>query len=254
VAPAISIVIPAYNREKYVGDAVKSVLAQTYKDFELIVWDDGSTDGTLRVAREAAGDDPRARVVAGEHGGNVAALRGPIGMSSGQYIGWVDSDDLLAPTALEETSAVLDARPEVGMVYTSYYAISEDGKVRGLGKRCQIPFSKDRMLIDFMTFHFRLIRRSIYDAVGGITTECDSADDYDMCLKIAEVTQIHHLQKPLYYYRVHDASISSQSRVDQIMASKKAVENALVRRGMTDEYELDVQIVSQFRLRKRKKE
>src|SRR5947207_2064374 len=112
--PAISIVIPAYNREKYIGAAIKSMLAQTRGDFELVVWDDGSFDGTVAAAKDAAGVDPRVRVIAAEHGGTVAALTGAIAITSGQYLGSLDSDDLLAPTALAETSAVLDAQPDIG--------------------------------------------------------------------------------------------------------------------------------------------
>jgi glycosyltransferase involved in cell wall biosynthesis len=253
VPAAISIVIPVYNRRQWVGEAIRSVLAQTFRDFELIVWDDGSTDDTLEFVRRTVGDDPRVRVVAGEHRGQVPSLIDVIAMTGGKYLGWVDSDDRLASTALAETAAVLDARPGVGMVYTSYSAMTEGGAVRGPGKRCQIPYSKDRLLIDFMTFHFRLIRRAVYDQVGGVETVCARAEDYDLCLKISEVAEIHHLKRPLYDYRVHDASISSAERVEQILAAKRAVERALARRGMNEEYELDVQIVSQFRLKKRSK-
>ena len=251
MAAPILLVIPAYNRERFVGAAIKSVLAQTRRDFELIVWDDGSTDGTLAAAREAAGDDPRVRVVAGEHHGVARTLNDAIRSSAGAYIGWVDSDDLLAPTALAETAAVLDASPAVGMVYTSYLVMDEAGTVRGPGKRCQIPYSPQRLLIDFMTFHFRLIRRSAFDQVGGLDETMPSAEDYDLCLRLSEVTEIRHIDQPLYFYRVHDDSDSQAGRVKQILASRDAINRALVRRGMDSTHELCVQIVGKFTLRKR---
>jgi glycosyltransferase involved in cell wall biosynthesis len=250
--PAISLVIPMYNRARWIGQAMQSVLAQTRRDFELVVWDDGSTDDSVAAARGAAGDDPRARVIAGEHRGVARSLTDAILLATGGYLGWIDSDDWIAPTTLAESSAVLDARPEVGVVYTDYVTTTEAGEVRGLGKRCAIPYSKDRLLIDFMMFQFRLMRRSAYDQAGGPDPAMSPAEDYDFCLRLSEVAQIHHLPRPLYFYRQHKASISSSDRVEQIMASKRAVERALVRRKMDEEYELDVQIVSQFRLKKRK--
>ena len=87
--------------------------------------------------------------------------------SAGKYFGWVDSDDGIAPTALAETAALLDARePEVGMAYTDYLVMDVDGKIKGPGTRTRIPYSRERLLIDFMTFHFRLMRRETFDAVG----------------------------------------------------------------------------------------
>src|SRR5688500_18234014 len=119
-APKVALLIPAYNRADYVSAAVGSVLRQTFADFELLVWDDGSTDGTADVAERAAGGDPRVRIVRAEHAGVCAAINNAAKQLTGQYFGWVDSDDAVAPTALAETVAVLDdpANANVGMVYT----------------------------------------------------------------------------------------------------------------------------------------
>src|SRR5690349_14291014 len=115
--PAISLIVCTYNREKYIPVALRSILQQTRRDFELVVWDDGSSDGSLKAARETVKDDPRVRVVAGDHRGHAASINAAAKLLSGKYIAVVDSDDAIAPTALEETSAILDARPEVGVVY-----------------------------------------------------------------------------------------------------------------------------------------
>ena len=98
---------------------------------------------------------------------------------------------------------------DVGMVYTNYQVIDEIGKVRGIGSRCQIPYSKEQLLVDLMTFHFRLMRRSTYEQVGGIDSSFQWADDYDLCLKISEVTQIHHLPRLLYLYRCHSDNMTN---------------------------------------------
>jgi GT2 family glycosyltransferase len=104
-----------------------------------------------------------------------------------------------------------------------------------------------------MLFHFRLMRRSVYDQVGGIDPTFDRAQDYDLCLKFSEVTDIYHLQNPLYLYRTHAQSVSQQQRVEQILWAKQAIENALHRRGMSDDYELNVQISAQYSVRRRQK-
>ena len=249
--PTVSLLIPAFNRADFVAAAVGSVIRQTYRDFELLVWDDGSTDATADVAERASAHDPRVRVVRAAHAGVCAAINAAARQLTGKYFSWVDSDDAIAPTCLAETVAFLDANPDVGMVYTDYLTMDADGRIGGPGSRTKIPYAKDRLLIDFMTFHFRLMRREIFDRVGGIDETIPGAEDYDLCLRLSEQTEIRKLARPLYFYRVHDRSISSEKRLWQIMQSKEAVTRALSRRGMDGEFEIDVELVGRFRLRKK---
>jgi glycosyltransferase involved in cell wall biosynthesis len=249
--PTISIIMTVYNRERYVGDAIASVLAQTYHDFELLVWDDGSTDGSVDIAYQYAKGDSRVKVVAAPHQGRVLALYSCHATAIGKYICWLDSDDLLAPTALKETSSVLLNSPDIGLVYTNYVVIDEHDVVKGLGSRCRIPYSKDRLLVDFMTFHFRLMRRDAFELAGGIDTSTQVAIDYDLCLRLSEVTQVAHVAKELYYYRTHFETISHRQRVEQILAAQSAIARALVRRSLSDRYEINVEIVGQFFLRRK---
>lgn len=199
---SISIVITLYNRSHYLGTTVESILNQTRSDFELIIWDDASTDNSLDIAYQYAERDRRIRVIASKHNkGCSSAIKAAIEATTGDYIGWVDSDDMLAPTAIEEASLILKNHPQVGLVYTNYELIDSEGNLHGLGPRCQIPYSKEGLLVDLMTFHFRLIRRSVYDAVGGVDDSFVHGEDYDLCLKLSEVTEVYHIAKPLYYYR-----------------------------------------------------
>jgi hypothetical protein len=125
------------------------------------------------------------------------------------------------------------------------------GRENGYGSRCRIPYSKDRLLLDFMTFHFRLIRRSVFDQVGGIDERSAYIEDYDLCLRLSEVTTVHHLQKPLYYYRQHDESICNQKRVAQIFGSRDAISRAIERQGLSHKYDIEVQIIGRFFLREK---
>lgn len=249
---AISIVITVYNRERYLSKAIESVLAQTRKDFELLIWDDGSTDRSVEIARSYAADDRRIRVVAAQHSGQGRALKAAIAATTGVYIGQVDSDDFLAPTALEETAAVLDTYPQVGLVYTDYMVIDEVGRIKGQGRRCQIPYSQQRLLVDFMIFHFRLIRRSVYDQVGGINEAFESVEDYDLCLRLSEITEVQQIKKPLYYYRNHKDSLSHHKQIEQILLSHKAISQALERRGLSERFEIQLQIAGKFLLQEKK--
>ncbi len=246
----ISLVVTTYNRERYLERTLGSILQQTHGDFQLLIWDDGSEDGTLELARGFAEQDKRIEFVAAPHLGRGAALAKAVARTHGPFLGWVDSDDMLAPTALADTLAVLRERPEVGLVYTDCYSIDRFNQVLGLGKRSQIPYSRDRLLVDFMTFHFRLVRRSVYNQIGGLDPSFDTAQDYDICLRLSEVTEVVHLPKPLYFYRQHRESISQARQREQLASSERAIRNALERRGLKDKLELQVRLRPEFRLQK----
>src|SRR5262249_30723024 len=127
----------------------------------------------------------------------------------GIYLGWLDADDWLAPEALARTyAAITNARCD--MVYTDHVIIRADGERRGRSRRARIPYSAQRLLLDFMTFHFRLFSRDVFDRAGGIDPDHEIAIDYDLCLRISEHGRIEHLAEPLYFYRVHAEQMSSR--------------------------------------------
>ncbi len=114
--PGISVVLPAWNAEATLGEAIASILAQTEPDFELIVLDDGSTDATAAIAAAAAARDPRVRPVWLPHGGIVAALNHGLALARGAYVARMDADDLSAPGRLAAQRQALDADPALGLV------------------------------------------------------------------------------------------------------------------------------------------
>lgn len=237
-----------YNRAQYVGEAVQSVLRQTDADWELIVWDDGSTDDSGSVVETIAGGDERVRLTRAAHRGGTASLIAAFASARGDYLGWLDSDDRLDRRALEETARFLDRFPEVGLVYTQHRLIDAEGKLLGLGRRGQIPYSRDQLLLDFITFHFRLMRRSVYEQVGGIDASYERAQDYDLCLRLSESTEVRQIKKPLYDYRIHTGSVSQQQQLLQIDSSRRAIEAALKRRGLDAQFRLEVEILPRFSL------
>jgi CHAT domain-containing protein/glycosyltransferase involved in cell wall biosynthesis len=245
---AISLIMTVYNRDRYLKTAIDSVLTQTWSNFELIIWDDGSTDDSLAIAQDYADRDRRVQVFSSPHQGRVASLQNAIAQSQGQFLALVDSDDILAPTTLADTLSILLLYPQVGFVYTDYIDIDSEGNTLGYGKRCQIPFSHDRLLLDFITFHFRLMRRSVYEQVGGFTPDNIYAEDYDLCLKMSEVSEVYHLQKPLYYYRHHRENIGYQYTFNQAQYSVKAINKAIKRRNLSDKIKVDLEIKNHFPL------
>ena len=240
-APRVSIVIAVYNREKYLGIAVDSVLRQTYQDWELIISDDGSIDGSIDIARQFALEDDRIRVLTAEHKGAVHALIAGFGAAKGEFIGQLDSDDLLEPEAIELTVAVLDNDGECGMVYTNYIDVDANGQKQRPGHRCCIPYSKERLLINFMTFHFRLIRKSIYNKIGGFNPQFNNIEDYDLCLRLSEVTTIKKINDYLYQYRFHpDSTKVTMDNLERIELCAEAITQALKRQGMESTHKLKV--------------
>lgn len=250
--PTVSIIIPCYNREKYLGFAIQSVLAQTYTDIELIVVDDGSTDGSLEIAQNYAAQDLRIKLLntvrpaKDKYRGAVNALITGFNAAQGEYVGSVDSDDILECPALELTVEALETHPEWGMVYTNYVDINESGKKLRTGWRCSIPYSADKLLTSFMTFHFRLIRKKVYQAVGGFDVKADRIEDYDLCLRISEQYEIGKINEFLYQYRQHFNSLMYSKNISIIVLMEKVIKAAIKRRGMTDTHRLNLALNPQF--------
>jgi glycosyltransferase involved in cell wall biosynthesis len=247
-APTISLIMTCLNRQAYLAAAIESVLAQTYPHWSLEIRDDCSTDTSVQIAQAYADRDARITVVTtGENVGHAQQLAWGLADKTDPYLGWVDSDDLLAPTALAETVKLLEQQPDVGMVYTDHVDIDAQGNEHGLGFRCQYPYHHNLLLTQFICHHFRLIRRTAYDLVGGVDPNFFSGEDYDLCLKLSEQVKIVHLQQPLYFYRQHLDSASHLYQAKQFEIAKRVVDNALVRRGLADIYEL-VTTDGQFKL------
>jgi glycosyltransferase involved in cell wall biosynthesis len=249
--PKVSLIMAVHNRGQYLEDALASVFNQTYPHYELILWDDGSGDLTGEIAAHFAQQDPRIKHFTSHHQGRNAALRAAHQQAEGAYLGWIDSDDRLTPATLAATVGILNAEPDIGMVYTDHQIIDAQGTLKGYGHRCQIPYSKNRLLVDFMAFHFRLFQRESFEQAGGIDPYFESAIDYDLCLRLSEITQIKHLKVPLYEYRIHPQSMSYQSRSRQVQYAKAAVEKAIARRGLEKTYCLGVSADTTFTLHRK---
>lgn len=235
--PRVSVVMPARNAERFIGEAIESVLRQSFKGWELIIVNDASSDLTPDIARGYAKKDARIRVVESDTNVGVAlAAKMAYDNSNGDYIAHLDADDLLAPEALAECAECLDMLTDVAMIYTNHDVIQEDGSNPRLGLRCTMHYSPENLLRCFMVFHLRVLRRSALDAVGGVDASMGLAWDYDLCLRVSELVspRIYHLSQVLYSHRRHRRQITRSQRIPQIIASRTAVIRACERRGIAE--------------------
>lgn len=201
--PVVSVVIPLYNARDVIRDTIESVFAQTYHDYEIVVIDDGSTDGSGDVLR-AYGD--RLRYIQQPNGGVAQARNRGIAASLGRYIALLDHDDLWEPDKLAKQVAVLDEQPAVGMVVTDVSHIDRAGRpMNQLGPAYQPQHEFARLFVQGFvpTPSATLIRTAILRAVGGFDEQFNSAgmDDHELWTRIAATTTIAGLPEPLTYHR-----------------------------------------------------
>jgi glycosyltransferase involved in cell wall biosynthesis len=230
LVPQFSIFIPAFNTARYMRQCVESALAQTYGDFEVVIVDDGSTDGTSAVLRSYR-HDPRIRVIHRQNGGIGAASNSALRACRGEYVVQLDSDDMLRPNALEAVAVHLAQHPDIECLYTRYTQIDEDGRVLCAGWSPE-RFDRYENLIGMCVPHMRVFRRALYHRTEGFDETLSNAVDYDFFLKISEVAQIHYLDSDLYLYRLHTAQTSSANRRSQISNHRLVVERHLDRLGL----------------------
>lgn len=248
--PLVSIAMTILNTERFLPAALDSLQAQTCGDWEALLWDDGSSDDSARIAADYAARDPRFRLLGdGCNHGQAAALATALAQARGAYFGTLDSDDVLEPPALGAMLAFLRSQPALGMGYSRHVEIDEAGSVLGPGRRSLTPYSPAGLLVEFMTFQFRLVRADAYRAVGGFDPAAAYAEDYDLCLRLSERYPVGHLPQPLYRYRIRRGSISQSSRLRQVQASFAAAQRALQRRGLEREQALSLGIRARHVLR-----
>ena len=221
----ISVVMPAYNSEAYVGQAIDSILNQTYPDFELLVVDDGSTDGTRAVAEQYAARDSRVRVILGDHQGSSAARNKGIAEARFPWIAVMDADDISLPERLEKEMAAAQADPEVVVWGTAARHVGPD--LRRLSAFSMGPTSKAqfddmrRRAVNVQVCHSSaLYRREVALRVGGYNVAFKAACDTEFFDRLANEGYFITLPERLILYREHSDSITLQRYHDQKLHSR----------------------------------
>jgi glycosyltransferase involved in cell wall biosynthesis len=234
--PKISVIMAAYNGERYVRQAIDSILGQTYADFELILVEDGSTDSTRTIMSRCARQD--ARVVLVENGYNqglVYSLNRGLGMARGAYIARMDADDVSLPERLARQVRYMDQHPEVGVLGTNIIHVDADGCIMHGGRpKDSRPLSPD--LIKWMLlwrcpiYHPTVMaRRAVFEQTG-ITYDPDfrHAEDYELWTQFSRYTAIASLPEVLVHYRILPTSVCRAFRQEQ-----RAMIHSIIRRELT---------------------
>jgi GT2 family glycosyltransferase len=235
VTPRVSVVIPAYNSERYLGGTIESVLSQTFQDWELVIFDDGSVDGTIEVAREHAARERRIRLFSGPNGGVASARnRGLEATDAGsQFVAFLDNDDQWDARALEMMVGMLDRRPEYGAVHCLARCMDGDGKALDGDDledymRARYAFETGSLVAvapsaptTFAALAYQnwtvtpgtlLIRRSVAALVGPFDHQAVPADDWDMSVRVSRLTDIGYIDQPLLWWRRHGGAQSYSRR------------------------------------------
>lgn len=194
----VSVVIPVFNGAPFVGKAVASVRAQTVKDVEIIIVDDGSTDGTQAVLSELE-HTMGIRWFQQDHGGPARSRNYGLGQACGEFVALLDCDDIWLPEKLEAQLAVMQARPEVGLVHTDYEVVDQHGVVE---ERVQARRSREPLVLAFAGGHTALpstllIRRHLIEKVGGLDPELYGSEDSDFTIRLYEVTEFDCVDRVL---------------------------------------------------------
>jgi len=240
--PLISVITPVFNTPvQWLEEAVQSVLGQAYEDWELILVDDNSSDEALREYLPVlASRDSRIKVfkLEGSRGISAALNRG-IEHAHGEWIGFLDHDDLLEPDALFQTAKLLQQIPDADLIYSDEDKLTEAGFDAPLFKP---DWSPDFFLSCNYLCHFITVRRELVLRVGGFRSEFDSAQDYDLLFRVIEQTdRIHHIPRVLYHWRRSGSSsaISPWQKPGQLEAARRAIDEHLQRKGIRGHVAID---------------
>jgi glycosyltransferase involved in cell wall biosynthesis len=233
--PRVSVILAAYNAERFLAAAIESVLAQTFGDFELVVIDDGSTDSTRPIASAFAARDDRVRVISRPNTGQVVAAIDGIAASSAPLIARMDADDVCLPHRLERQVAFMDAHPEVVLLGGAYELIDEDDRLLRTMTQPTDDASLQRRCLEGTTpicQPLAMFRRDAYDRAGGYDRAFDAAEDLELWLRLGEVGRLACLPDVLLRYRQHAGSISETRQQRQLQHIAAALVDAWKRRRL----------------------
>lgn len=250
--PLMSVIIPVYNvKTEQLIECIESVRKQTYSNWEICIADDASTwESVINILKSYEGYKGIKIVYRKENGHISRATNSALELATGEYVGFLDCDDTLAPNALYEMVKKLNENLDYDFIYSDEDKISDDGKNRH-SPYFKPDWSPDTFMSLMYTCHFAIYRKSIVDEIGRLRAGYEGAQDYDLTLRFVEKTnKIGHINKILYHWRERPEStaINPQSKPYIFEATRKVKEEALKRRGLTGQVEL-VEEVNQFRVK-----
>ncbi len=235
-APRVSVVMSAYNNADYIESAVNSILWQSFRDFEFIIIDDGSTDGTGELLKQLADTDCRIKLVSRENKGLTVSLNEGLALARGEYIARMDSDDLAVRERFEKEVAYLDSHPDCVLVGTKVMLIDPLDVEIVEGEFHQGHDELDACLLKgngAAIYHPSvMMRKSALDRVGGYVPKWNGAEDVELFLRLAEIGKLENLDEILLKYRRHPASVNHTKHEKQFQLMIELLNEARARRRL----------------------
>jgi glycosyltransferase involved in cell wall biosynthesis len=234
-SPKASVLLPVYNAEAYLEQAARSVLCQTFKDFELLLLNDGSSDRSAAIIDRLVKEDSRCRALAWPNQGLVASLNTGLEAARGEIIIRMDADDICHPERFERQIDYLTANPTCVAIGAKVMLIDPEGlpiMAMGLLRQHAEIDSGNLAGNGSMICHPAVaMRASALRKVGGYRAEYEYAEDLDLFLRLAEIGQLTNLNEILLEYRQHPASIGYAKRAAQVRSISAAIDDARRRRA-----------------------
>lgn len=217
--PALSVVMSVWNDEAFVGQAIDSILAQSFTDFEFLMVDDHSADASATVMAQRAASDPRIRILPTGEKGRVAALNRLLHEARAPIVALMDSDDISAPQRFERQLAFLAAHPDHGAVSCDCDKMDQAG-ARLERPPIVRPTSHAGLVVNFesgplLNHNAVMMRRAALEQIGGYRAAFRHAEDYDLWLRLSEVAKLANLPESLVTYRIHARQVSTANLVEQ---------------------------------------
>lgn len=249
--PLISVVMPVYNGRRYLAEAMDSILAQTFGDFEFICVDDGSTDDSLAILSDYARRDARVRIVSRANTGVWKALNDGIEVSHGRLIARMDADDVSMPNRFEKQVTFLNEHPDVVAVGCSVLIIDAEGAP--LREMPNPPrWTHEEIDTAHLTgggqvfYHPALIFRREALKTIGMYRQWPAAQDLDLFLRLAEIGRLANVRDVLLKYRQHMGSVGHAKMAKQLETCREIVRQAYGRRGLTPAGKMGFDMIRQM--------
>jgi len=225
-SPKISVVVPIYNHFEYLKACLSSLAEQGAVPFEIVCIDDGSSDARVSLLMDAlSGRNPRLRVHKEPNNRGISFVQNfAVEMARSEYVAFLDCDDALEPSALETVLATLQAKPEIDYLFSDRVDIDEhDGTIRiaRYGGYDHLKFQSQAQITDdlfdgMVASHLKVIRRSVYIAIGGCAPNYSGVQDWELALRIAQKHELYYLNQALYRHRIHTRSVTQSNNVAQL--------------------------------------
>ena len=225
--PFVSVIMNCFNGQAYLKEAIDSVITQTFTNWELVFWDNQSTDDSAIVFKQY--DDPRLKYFYADNHTKLGEARNyAVSKASAEWIAFLDCDDVWIKTKLERQIAIiLDKNEQIGLVYTNTQYFSSNGKLNSLITRKDLPSGdifSELVKDNFIALSSALVNKDIFYKLGGIDSTFNQAEEYNLFVKIAYEYEIHAVSDFLTMYRVHNKNLSFKQKDLTFIESIKTLE------------------------------